>query len=133
MSNSDRIFMGVDHPAIASANVDSLAKWYCEVLGCEKYHREDKPVWMLKAKDGSLLEIMPIDDTERPKRTTWAPGWSHLAVRVSDFSEAESILDRQRINWTSTVVEAIGSGKVRSFEDPEGNMLKIIERHWKDM
>lgn len=120
---------GVDHPAVASENVDQLAEWYCEVLGYEKYHRDDKPVWMLKAPDGSLIEIMPRDDTQRPERTTWTPGWSHLALRVSNIDDAVNQLDEKGVKWLGETVEAIGGGKVRSFADPEGNMLQVVERH----
>lgn len=121
-------FIGVDHPAVACHDVDALADWYCDVLGYKKFHRDDKPVWMLQAPDGSLIEIMPEDDTDRPERTTWTPGWSHLALRVNDFEAAEKALDQQRVKWQGEAVEAIGGGRVRSFEDPEGNMLQIVER-----
>lgn len=120
---------GIDHPAVASENVDQLAEWYCDVLGYEKFHRDDKPVWMLKAPDGSLIEIMPRDDTQRPERTTWTPGWSHLALRVKNIEEAVNTLDKKGVKWMGETVEAIGGGKVRSFADPEGNMLQVVERH----
>ena len=121
-------FEGIDHPAVASSNVDQLATWYCEVLGYEKFHRDDKPVWMLKAPDGSLIEIMPEDTSQRPERTTWTPGWSHLALRVSNIQEAILQLDKKGVQWQGAMVEAIGGGKVRSFTDPEGNMLQLVER-----
>jgi glyoxylase I family protein len=54
---------GIDHPAVAASDVDQLANWYCEVLGYEQYFRHEKPVWILKAPDNTLLEIMPMDDT----------------------------------------------------------------------
>ncbi len=119
---------GVDHPAIAVQDVNKMADWYCDVLGYKKYYRHDKPVWMLLAPDNSLLEIMPIDDTKRPERTTWTPGWSHLALRVDDIMQAIAHLDAHNVTWTSDLIEAIGGGKVRAFEDPEGNMLQIVER-----
>ena len=86
-------FLGIDHPAVAADDVEILSDWYCEVLGYEKWFRHRnveplKPVWMLKAPDGTLLEIMPKDDTLRQSRTTWTPGWSHLALRVENIEEA---------------------------------------------
>jgi glyoxylase I family protein len=119
---------GVDHPAIAVQDVDKMADWYCAILGYKKYYRHDKPVWMLLAPDNSLLEIMPIDDTPRSQRTTWTPGWSHLAVRVSDIEQAIAWLDEHHVTWTSELTDAIGGGRVRAFFDPEGNMLQIVER-----
>jgi glyoxylase I family protein len=122
------LFLGIDHPALAAENVDTLAEWYCDVLGYEKVFRADKPVWILRAADGTLIEIMPRDDTARPQRTTWTPGWSHLAIRVRDFDAAEQSLDAASVLWMGDAAGAMGGGRVRSFTDPEGNMLQIVQR-----
>nr|WP_294793058.1 VOC family protein [uncultured Mucilaginibacter sp.] len=119
---------GIDHPAIAVKDVDKMADWYCDVLGYKKHFRHDKPVWMLRAPDNSLFEVMPIDDTARPERTTWTPGWSHLALRVKDIELAIAHLDGHNITWTSDLIDAIGGGRVRAFADPEGNMWQVVER-----
>jgi glyoxylase I family protein len=119
---------GVDHPAIAVQDVDKMADWFCTILGYKKYYRHDKPVWMLLAPDNTLLEIMPIDDTPRPTRTTWTPGWSHLALRVENIEQAIAYLEEHNVTWTSDLTDAIGGGRVRAFADPEGNMLQVVER-----
>lgn len=122
------LFRGIDHPALATEDVDHLAAWYCDVLGYEKYFRNEKPVWILKAPDNTLIEIMPKDQTPRPDRTTWTPGWSHLALRVSNLEQAITYLESKGVTWGSEVIDAIGGGKVRTFYDPDGNMLQIVER-----
>jgi len=121
-------FVGIDHPAVAARDVDDLADWYCDVFGYEKVFRNDQPVWILRAPDGTLLEVMPEDDTPRPERTTQTPGWSHVALRVSDFDQAVRTLDQKGVHWTSGTIEAIGGGRLRNLEDPDGNMLQILER-----
>ncbi len=120
--------IGVDHIAIAAENVDALAEWYCDVLCYKKYHRHDKPVWILQAPDMSLIEVMPRDENGRPKRTTWTPGWSHLALRVKNIYKAIDYLDTINVNWGGELTQAIGGGLVRTFYDPEGNMLQLVER-----
>jgi len=120
--------LGIDHPAVAADDVEKLSDWYCEVLGYERWFQHPKPVWMLKAPDGTLLEIMPKDDTLRPARTTWTPGWSHLALRVQDIEAAIIYLDQHGVNWGGELTPAIGGGQVRNFFDPEGNFLQILER-----
>ena len=130
MTNPSFKISGVDHPAVAATDVDKLADWYCEVLGYEKYFRHDKPVWILRAPDNTLLEIMPIDNTARPTRTTWTPGWSHVAMRVENLEKAIAYLDTKGITWGGEVMAAIGGGKVRNLFDPEGNMLQILERQF---
>ena len=129
---------GVDHPGVAANNVEQLANWYCAVLGYEKWFihrpvgdaalRPPEPVWMLKAPDGTLLEVMPSDDTTRPTRTTWTPGWSHLALRVENIDKAIAYLDTKHVVWGGGVINAIGGGRVRNLFDPDGNMLQIVER-----
>ena len=122
-------FIGIDHPAVAADDVEILADWYCDVFGYTRWFHHEKPVWMLKAPDGSLLEIMPKDDTLRQNRTTWTPGWSHLALRVENMEDAVAHLDTKNVVWTSEVIEAIGGGKVRSGLDCEGNMIQVLERY----
>lgn len=128
MSKTLKEFQGIDHPAVAANDVDTLADWYCDVLGYEKYFRHGKPVWILRAPDSTLLEIMPKDATPRPQRTTWTPGWSHLALRVSDINAASNYLESRGVELKEPIIEAIGGGKVRNFSDPDGNMLQILER-----
>ncbi len=121
-------FLGIDHPALAADDVQVLTDWYCDVLGYEKWFEHPKPVWMLKAPDGTLLEIMPKDDTLRQERTTWTPGWSHIAIRVANIEDAVAYLDTKNVVWGGNVMDAIGGGKVRNFFDIEGNMLQVLER-----
>lgn len=125
---TESIFLGVDHPAVAADDVETLTDWYCRVLGYQRWFQHPKPVWMLKAPDGTLLEVMPKDATLRPERTTWTPGWSHLALRVADIEKAIEWLDSQHIVWGGVLTNAIGGGRVRNFFDPEGNLLQILER-----
>lgn len=124
----ENVFCGIDHPAVAANDVDVLADWYCRVFGYKQYYRHDKPVWLLQAADKTLLEIMPKDDTERPVRTTWTPGWSHVAIRVTDIDAAIRLLDEHGVQWGGDIMPAIGGGRVRNLFDPDGNMLQILER-----
>ncbi len=128
-------FLGIDHPAVAADNTERLSDWYCKVLGYEQWfhHQFDDPsksVRILKAPDGTLLEVMPKDDTDRPKRTTWTPGWSHLAIRVENIDSAIEHLDNNHVIWAGALTKAIGGGRVRNLLDPEGNLLQILERHF---
>ncbi|MDR1525654.1 MAG: VOC family protein [Tannerella sp.] len=122
------VFMGIDHPAIAADDVESLTKWYCETLGYKVFARTGKPVYIIEAPDGTFIEMMPKDETVRPCRTINTPGWSHLALRVSDMDAAMAALDRRGIVWEGPDFEAAGGGRIRNFADPEGNVLQIVQR-----
>ena len=122
------VFLGVDHPAIAVKDVPKIAQWYCDVLGYEIIARTQKPEYIIKALDGSYIEILPVDNSPRPQRTVQTPGFSHLAFRVSDMDAAMSELDKHNVPWLGPEFVAAGGGRIRSFTDPEGNMLQIVQR-----
>ena len=122
------IITGIDHPAVAAVEPARLAQWYIAVLGYTENHRTDRNVWILAAPDGSLLEVMPKDDTARPARTTWTPGWSHLALRVKDLDQAAALLRDRGVIFPDAPAPAIGGGQLLNFVDPEGNMLQIVSR-----
>ncbi|MGK7393899.1 MAG: VOC family protein [Candidatus Cyclobacteriaceae bacterium M3_2C_046] len=120
---------GIDHPAIATENLNDMVDWYCQVLGYQKYFKHpEREVWILADSNGAKLEMMQKDHTERSERTVLTPGLSHLAFTVEDLEVAMNRLDQFNVNWLSPVVDAIGGGKLRSFADPEGNMLQIVQR-----
>ena len=122
------VFLGIDHPALAVKDVEKMTKWYCEVLGYEVYAQNEKPVYIIKAPDGSFIEVMPEDDSPRPQRNVCTPGWSHLALRVSDMDKAIAELDKHNVVWHGPEFEAVGRGRIRNFDDPEGNMVQIVQR-----
>ncbi len=120
---------GIDHPALAADDLDHLSQWYCNTLGYTLFFKHpERPVHILQAPDGTLFEMMQKDTTTRPERQVLTPGWSHLALRVDNLEEAMQHLDEQKVRWLSEVVPAIGGGQLRSFADPEGNMLQVVER-----
>ncbi|MDR1672851.1 MAG: VOC family protein [Bacteroidales bacterium] len=123
-----QIILGIDHPAVAAADVTKLTQWYCDVLGYEIIAQTDKPVYIIKAPDGTYIEMMPEDGTPRQKRNVCTPGWSHLALRVADMDAAVAALDKHQVAWEAPEFEAVGGGRIRNFFDPEGNMLQIVQR-----
>jgi len=122
------VFMGIDHPAIAADDVEAMTHWYCDTLGYKVIAKTDKPVFIIKAPDGTFIEMMPKDETSRPERAICTPGWSHLALRVSDMDVAIAALDKFGVVWAGAEFEAVGGGRIRNFTDPEGNLLQIVQR-----
>lgn len=123
-----KAFTGIDHPALAAEDVARLTKWYCDVLGYEIFAQNANPVYILKAPDGTFIEVMPKDDTDRPQRNVCTPGWSHLALRVSNLDAAMASLDAHHVDWQGEEFLAVGGGRIRNFLDPEGNLLQIVQR-----
>jgi glyoxylase I family protein len=108
--------------------VDALTEWYCDVLGYETVLKASDTVIIIKAPDGTLVEMMQQNDDARPVRQTLTAGWSHLALRVEDLDAAIAYLDSRGVTWLGDIVPAMGGGRLRSFADPDGNMLQVVER-----
>jgi glyoxylase I family protein len=120
---------GIDHPAIACEDLDIMVEWYVDTLGYKRYfHESDRNVWIIQSPDGTFIEMMQKDENERPPWTVLMPGFSHLAFRVGNLDQAIALLDQKGVSWMGDPVPAIGGGMLRSFSDPEGNMLQIVER-----
>lgn len=127
--------MTIDHAAIACNNVDALREWYERVLGFEVRFRKPpsrpagQPAYLVGPRGSAVaIELMGEDGSKRPERGSHSPGLSHLAFRVEDFPLWEALLSERGVAWTGPAGEALGGGRVRSFLDPEGNMLQIVER-----
>jgi glyoxylase I family protein len=138
------IAVKVDHIAIAADSTQAMAKWYQRVLGLVT-HLESGPtppqtqkVFMIGPSvkggpaeglhQGSMIEVMPRNETPRHDRNSHEPGLSHIAWHVKDFDAALDHLRAQKVHFLSEVIQAIGGGRLISFADCEGNMMQIVER-----
>ena len=130
------MFLSLDHPAIASYDVEGLAEWYSRNLGMKVLASNGRtpPSVILGFDDiedgGTMLELMPaVDPGPRPETfTRFQPGIRHLAFQVADFDAAYEHLQSLGVRFTTEAGEALGGGKTILFRDPEGNELQIVER-----
>ena len=128
--------MRFDHIAIACRDVESMRSWYEKVLGFEVMARKapsraDAPetTYLLGPRGSpTTVELMPDDRAGPPGRKLFTRGISHIALQVDDFAAWEDRLEQQGVRWAGAAVEAVGGGKLRSFLDPEGNVLQIVQR-----
>jgi len=136
------LFASIDHPSIASYDVEGLAEWYCRNLGMRLIATNGgEPPSVLvgfiddaspsgAAQAGAMIEIMPANDPgPRPETfTRMQPGIRHIAIRVTDFPAALEQLTALGVRFTTEVGEALGGGRTVLFRDPEGNELQIVQR-----
>ncbi len=127
--------MRVDHIAIACRDVESLKAWYERVLGFVAVVRKESSrargqTAYLVGPEGSpvTLELMGDDSSPLPQRKPFTRGIAHIALAVDSISESEKSLTARGVEWLGERGEALGGGLVRSFLDPEGNMLQVVER-----
>jgi glyoxylase I family protein len=55
-------------------------------------------------------------------------GWRHVALRVDSLEAAKAQLEQRGLQFTDPVKPAGGGGRVLFFQDPEGNLLHLVER-----
>jgi len=131
-----RATLHIDHVAIACRDSERMRAWYEKVLGFEVHatkvpSRPDAtgPTYLVGLPGSpTQIELMPDDREDRSAREPFTRGISHIAFAVDDLGEWESRLSSLGIRWMGLAVEAVGGGKVRSFLDPEGNMVQVVQR-----
>lgn len=116
---------GLEHVAIASPEPPKLAQWYIDTLGFAVNYQSARTTFV-KAPDGSMIEIITAEGP-RPDQTSKQPGIRHLALTVDDFDSTYRDLRQKAVKF---VDEPGGKGGVKTvfFEDPEGNLLHLIQR-----
>lgn len=121
-------YAGIEHTAIAAADTDALAAWYCETFGFTVAYKNAKepPTYFVKLGD-SLIELIPATDASRQSRVNADPGLSHMAISVGDFDAAVADLSGKDVT-VENIREASGGVKVGFLSDPEGNLLQVIQR-----
>jgi glyoxylase I family protein len=136
--------MRMDHVAIACQDVERMRAWYERVLGFGIVARRapsppdatgtpcapaPQPTYLVGPPDGgATIELMPDDRGATAPRKPLTRGISHIAIRVPDIGEWEVRLTEFGVRWLGERAEATGGGMVRSFLDPEDNMLQIVQR-----
>jgi glyoxylase I family protein len=119
------MFTGIEHFAIASPNPKRLADWYVSQLEFEITF-EYAGNYFIEAKNGSLIEIVPAEG-ERPATALRTPGMRHIAIAVDDFDAAYNQLRSQGVAFAGEPYINEGN-RLIFFEDPDGNLLHLIQR-----
>ena len=134
---------------IAVIDLPGMLKFYSEALGCREVRRADIPgalsdpltlaaegylcVWM-QTPGGEIIKLMaPPAAPERldqPDRLTTRTGIAYLTFYVDDIAAvlggAEALGATLR-SERSLVTDGAGAVKVGFFEDPEGNVIELVE------
>jgi glyoxylase I family protein len=130
------MFLALDHPCIACADVRRQVEWYCLALGMRVVATDGRepPGFLVGYGDttaaGAMIELVPARDAgPRPDTVArFAPGLRHVALRVADFDAAHARLKSLGVTFTAEPGQALGGGRTVLFRDPEGNELQIVQR-----
>jgi glyoxylase I family protein len=123
------MFQGIEHTAISSPEPQKLAQWYVDHLD---FHINFTYAgnYFVKAKNGSMLEIIPAATPLAAPQTTANNkdgGIRHLAIASDDFDGAHALLKEKGVVFVGEPFETMGNRLV-FFNDLDGNLLHLIQR-----
>jgi glyoxylase I family protein len=122
--------LSIEHLGLAARDPLRLRDWYVRGLGAREVYcnRETPPAFLLALPAGPMLEIYPADSATPATRNNTLAGWRHLALRVDSIESARRELASRGVVFDEPVKPAGGGGRVLFFQDPEGNLLHLVER-----
>jgi len=116
----------IEHVGIYALDSKLLAEWYVDVLGFEIVVAKNGN-YFIKANDNSMLEICVAKENVG-RFGDKASGIRHIALEVEDFECAVEKLLSARVEIVIEPKISDTGVKTFFFEDPEGNVLHLINR-----
>ncbi len=119
-----------EHIGLAARDTTALKAWYEHVLGAVTVFTDEKtpPAFFIQLPGGMMIEIYNGISGVNETAINSTHGWRHLALRVASIEEARHHLESRGAVFPDPIKPAGGGGRVLFFQDPEGNLLHLIER-----
>jgi glyoxylase I family protein len=120
----------LEHIGMAARDPVALKDWYLGVLGAKVvFSREGgRAPFLLGMPGGVMIEIYTGDSSMPQTSNNKLTGWRHLALRVDSLATARTELECRGVKFEEETKPAGGGGTVLFFQDPEGNLLHLVER-----
>jgi glyoxylase I family protein len=120
----------LEHIGLAARDTVALKEWYERALGGRVIFNNGQtpPAFFLELPGGVLVEIYEGDFMLKEVSDNQLNGWRHLALRVESIGPAKRELESRGVKFTEAIKPAGGGGRVLFFQDPEGNLLHLVER-----
>lgn len=120
----------VEHLGLPARDPAALKDWYATMLGAKVVFGNGKtpPAFLLSLPGQLMIEIYSGDFSLPQTSDNRLNGWRHVALRVDSLAAAKAELERRGLKFTEEIKPAGGGGNVLFFQDPEGNLLHLVER-----
>jgi glyoxylase I family protein len=120
----------VEHLGLPARDPAALKDWYVRMLGATVVfdNHQTLPAFLLALPGPVMIEIYGGDSSLPQTSDNKLNGWRHVALRVDSVDAAKAELEQRGLTFTEEVKPAGGGGKVLFFQDPEGNLLHLVER-----
>jgi glyoxylase I family protein len=124
---------GLDHVVLRVVDIETVRRFYCDVLGCKVERRQDE-IGLLQLRAGlALIDLVSVEGTIG-RHGGAAPGaegrnMDHFCVRVEPYDEAAIVAHLHahgaRVGEIGSRYGAEGEGPSIYLFDPEGNMVEL--------
>ncbi|NML33517.1 VOC family protein [Paraburkholderia antibiotica] len=122
----------IDHVVIRAADANTLARFYCDVLGCS-LEKEQRELGLTQLRAGrSLIDLLQVGaKLDRAENGVVGAGrnMDHLCLRVDAFDadalRAHLAAHGARLGEHGVRYGADGFGPSLYLFDPEGNMVEL--------
>lgn len=123
----------IDHVVLRVADMATMQRFYCEVLGCREERRQDA-IGLVQLRAGaSLIDLVSVDGRigRQGGAAPAAQGHNmdHFCLRVEDYDEAAILAHLRahgvRIGDLGMRYGAKGEGPSIYLYDPQGNMIEL--------
>ena len=120
----------VEHLGLPARDPAALKDWYARMLGGKVVfcNHQTPPAYLLALPGQIMIEIYGGDASLPQTSDNKLNGWRHVALRVDSLVAAKTELEQRGLIFTEEIKPAGGGGRVLFFQDPEGNLLHLVER-----
>jgi glyoxylase I family protein len=120
----------LEHIGLAAKDTTALKTWYERTLGAREVfcNGQQPPAYFMELPGGIWIEIYEADFALKEVTDNNLQGWRHLALSVESIEDARRELEARGVAFSQAVKPAGGGGRVLFFQDPEGNLLHLVER-----
>lgn len=124
------IEFSLEHLGLAAQDTTALKEWYVRSLGARVVfaNGETPPAYIIELPGGVWVEIYQGNYAVKEISDNKLQGWRHLALSVESIEQARHELQSRGVSITEPIKPAGGGGRVLFFQDPEGNLLHLVER-----
>ena len=120
----------VEHLGLPAHDPAALKDWYVRMLGAKVVfsNGQTPPAFLLALPGQLMIEIYGGNSSLPQTSDNKLNGWRHVALRVDSVTAAKAELETRGLKFTEEIKPAAGGGRVLFFQDPEGNLLHLVER-----
>jgi glyoxylase I family protein len=120
----------VEHLGLPAHDPVVTKNWYVHTLDGKMTFTDGKtpPCFFVQLPGGVSLEIYKANSSLKETSDNKLAGFRHVAMRVDSIESARAMLEQRGVKFTAGIGSAGGGGRVLYFEDPDGNLLHLVER-----